>query len=87
MEKAVFEHYKWVFRGKQRKIIIQALDKPKTPTQIQEETGIKVTNASDVLRAMQDKGLVRCINPEDKLGRFYELTKLGEKVKDEFLPK
>lgn len=85
MEKSLFKYYKWVYRGKQRKIIIKDLDKEKTATDIKKETNIKVTNVSDVLRAMVKMGLVKCLNPEDKLGRFYKLTKIGKKVRNEFL--
>ena len=85
MKNSLFKYYKWVYRGRQRKAIIKALDKAKTPTQIKEETNIKVTNVSDVLRAMVKLGLAKCLNPEDKLGRFYELTKIGKEVRREFL--
>lgn len=84
MKKEIFTHYKWVFRGKQRRKIIVILDRAKTPTQIKEETKIKVTNVSDVLRDMKKRKIVRCLNPEDKLGRFYELTGIGKQVKKEF---
>lgn len=83
MEADVFQEYKWVFRGKQRKLIINSLTKAKTPTQIKTETNIKVTNVSDVLREMEKRKLVICLNPEDKLGRFYELTSLGKKIQKE----
>ncbi len=85
MKKDLFEHYKWVFRGKQRKAVIKVLDKAKTPTQIKEDTNIKVTNVSDVLRSMESRKLVECLNPDDKLGRFYELTRLGKEVRKEFI--
>jgi DNA-binding MarR family transcriptional regulator len=85
MEKETFEHYKWIFRGKQRKAILRFLDKAKTPTQLKEETDIKVTNVSDVLRAMLKRKLVKCLNPNDKLCRFYRLTALGEKIRKEFV--
>ena len=84
MKKDIFELYTWVYRGKQRRAIILVLDKPKTPTKIKEETKIKVTNVSDVLRAMEKKGLVKCLNPKDKLGRFYDLTKVGKEVVIQF---
>lgn len=85
MKREVFQHYKWIYRGKQRKKIIFVLEKAKTPTQIKNETNIKVTNVSDVLRDMLNRKLVKCLNPEDKLGRFYELTSIGKQVKKEFL--
>lgn len=84
MKKIIFNHYKWVYRGKQRKAVILALNKAKTPTQLKEETNIKVTNISDVLRAMVKRKLVKCLNPQDKLARFYELTKIGKEVQKEF---
>lgn len=85
MKKDIFEQYKWVYRGKQRKAVILALDKAKTPTNIKEETNIKVTNVSDVLRSMVKRKLAKCLNPEDKLSRFYDLTKLGKEVRKELL--
>ena len=85
MEKKLFKYYKWIYRGKQRKAIIACLNEAKTATQIKNETNIKVTNVSDVLRAMAKLGLVKCLNPEDKLVRFYELTYLGKKVKKEII--
>ena len=85
MKRRIFNQYKWVYRGKQRRKIIVVLDKAKTPTQIKDEINIKVTNVSDVLRDMVKRRLVKCLNPEDKLGRFYELTNLGKQIKKEFL--
>ena len=85
MKRKIFNQYKWVYRGKQRRKIIVVLDKAKTPTQIKDEINIKVTNVSDVLRDMVKRRLVKCLNPEDKLGRFYELTNLGKQIKKEFL--
>ena len=85
MKRKIFNQYKWVYRGKQRQKIILVLDKAKTPTQIKDEIHIKVTNVSDVLRDMLKRRLVKCLNPEDKLGRFYELTDLGRQVRKKFL--
>lgn len=83
MEKELVNLYGWVLRGSQRRLIIKHLDKLKTPTLLKEETAIKVSNVSDVLRAMEKKGLVKCLNPKEKLGRLYQLTKKGEKIRKE----
>ena len=82
MEKADIGLYSWILRGSQRRKVLKVLDKPKTPTIVQEETQIKVSNVSDVLREMEDKGLTKCLNPKDKKGRLYTLTKKGFKVRE-----
>lgn len=77
------DDYVWVVRGKQRKKIIKALDKPRIPTQIKEETKLSLNNVSDVLRSFQKKKIARCLNPKEKTGRLYELTPKGMRIKEE----
>ena len=84
MNKQTTKAYSWIVRGTQRKAIILVLTKPKTPKEISEETKLKFSNVSDVLRAMQEKGLVRCLNPEERMGRLYSLTKKGQALLKEF---
>ena len=83
MEKEDIHLYSWVLRGSQRRKVLGVMDKPKTPTIVKEETNIKVSNVSDVLREMEDKGLAKCLNPKDRKGRLYSLTKKGFKVREE----
>lgn len=85
MKKLLIVDYGWILRGKQRRVIIQKLDKPKTPTLLKEETSIKVSNVSDVLRAMEKRKIVKCLNPADKIGRLYDLTANGRKLRKEIL--
>ncbi len=73
--------YGWVLRGSQRRMILQCLNRPKSPTLIKEETKIKFSNVSDVLRAMEKVGVVECLNPSEKMGRLYQLTGTGTKIK------
>lgn len=80
MRKELAEEFGWVLRGKQRRAIMKALGTPKTPTLIKEDTKIKISNVSDVLRAMVKRGLAKCLNPTSKLGRLYSLTKKGKEV-------
>ena len=74
--------YSWVIRGKQKKKIIKAMNKPKIPTQIKEETHLSLNNVSDVLREFRKKKIVKCLNPEDKTGRLYKLTPKGMKIRE-----
>lgn len=72
----------WILRGSQRKKVIYTLNKPKIPTQIKDESNLSLNNVSDVLREFRKKGLITCINPEEKTGRIYQLTTKGKKLRD-----
>jgi Fe2+ or Zn2+ uptake regulation protein len=79
----------WVLRGSQRREIIKVIDGRMIPAQIYKEAiklNPKITrnSISDVLRAFRKAGVVRCINPEEKKGRIYELTAQGKMIKKEF---
>jgi len=76
------EDYSWVLRGKQRRKIIEVLNKPKIPTQIKDDANLSLNNVSDVLRGFRNKKIVKCLNPKEKTGRIYELTPKGMKIRD-----
>ena len=59
------------------------IDKPKIPSQIAADTGIKLNHISNVLNQLKKKRLIRLINPEDKKGRIYELTDVGLEISKE----
>lgn len=82
----ILELASWVARGSQKRAIMKVLERKMIPAQIYQEavkTNPKVTrnSVSDVLREFKKMKLVRCINPSEIKGRFYELTDLGKKVK------
>ena len=83
MDKRLISDYAWILRGSQRRKIINVLDRAKTPTQIKEEIKVKVSNISDILRDMCKRRMAHCLNPEEKLGRLYELTKKGHAIRKE----
>ncbi len=74
--------YSWIIRGKQRKKIIKTMNKSKIPTQIKEETKLSLNNVSDVLREFRKKKIAKCVNPEDKTGRLYQLTVKGMRIRE-----
>lgn len=53
------------------------IDKPKFPSQIAADIGIKQNHISNVLNQLKEKKLIRLINPEVKKGKIYELTDVG----------
>jgi predicted transcriptional regulator len=83
MDKKSLDLYSWVIRGTQRIAIVKVLDKLKTPKQLSQETKLKFSNVSDVLNVMKKKELVICLNPKEKTGRLYQLTKKGLKIQKE----
>ena len=76
--------YRFVKRGKRRKAVLKTLNTefPKTPTEIAKEQKC-CFNASDrALKELERKGLVECLNPEDKIGKLHVLTEAGKRIKD-----
>ncbi len=72
--------YSFVVRGKNRTRILTALTKPMTPTQLKEKAGVSLSHVSHALRVLKEKGLAKCINPKDKVGKLYRLTKKGKEI-------
>lgn len=87
MKKDELSIISWILRGSQRRVIFEILNKNKIPAQIYSEAvkiNSKITrnSVSDILREFKRKGLVKCINPYEKKGRIYQLTTLGNEIKD-----
>ena len=70
----------YALRSKQRRDIILALEKPKTPTQIAHDTKLSVAHVSRTLKEFSTKELVICLTPKEKIGRLYQLTDKGKEV-------
>jgi len=81
-DKISWDDISFIMRGKRRKIILNLLNKPKTPTQIKEETKLHFTTISRALTELEKTGFVKCLNSSQKLWRFYELTEKGKKIKE-----
>lgn len=72
--------YSFVVRSKNRKLILLCLSKPKTPTQIAEELKLNLPHVSRAIRELEREGLVECLTPNEKIGRVYKRTELGEEI-------
>ena len=67
--------------SKHRKTVFLALKSgPKMPSEIVQESKMRMDDVSRALRAMNKKGLVECVNPEKKQGRLYQISALGKQV-------
>ena len=78
-----WELYGWVARGKQRRMIINALDRPKIPSDIKRDTKLSITHVSKILRLFKEKGIAVCLNPDSRTGKVYDLTEMGRKIRSE----
>lgn len=65
---------------KNRKEVLLSLDKPDTPTLLAKKLKIHRSVVSRVLLFMEKQKIVKCLNPENKVNRFYYRTTLGNNV-------
>lgn len=81
----MYDLISFVSRGKIRKKVLSNLDKPLTPTQLSEKIKTHRSTTSRTLLELEERGLVKCITPKEKMGRFYEITKQGNKIISEII--
>ena len=82
VKKQYWKDYSFIMRSKQRKTVIKVMDRPMTVTEIKEKAGLSLSETSRVLRKFKGEGLAKCINPEDALGRVYQLIERGKRIKE-----
>lgn len=71
----------WVLRSKNRAKVLRLLNIPLTPSQVAKKLKISLTHASKVVRELEKKKLIKCLNESNKMGRIYQRTSEGEKIK------
>ena len=74
--------YSFVIRSKKRKDILLSLEKARTPTEIGDKVKTSVSHVSRTLSDFQEKKIVECVTPKQKVGRIYRLTKEGQELLD-----
>ena len=70
----------YLTRSEKKKQILQILEKPKTPTQVSKLLKMHRSSASKILLQMEKKQFVKCLNPEDRMARYYQASEKGLKV-------
>jgi len=71
----------FIKRAKNRQKILTLLNnKDKTQAELHKESGLYRTHVRRTLLELQDKKLVKCLNPKDRIYKLYKLTKKGEKL-------
>lgn len=73
----------WLRRGKRRLETLLVLNKASTPITIKDVTvksKIAISQASATIAELEKAELVKCLNPEDKIGKLYVITDEGRKL-------
>ncbi len=86
---SVYEDYGYILRGRQRRTVVAAMERPMLPSQIARtikgEYTLSLNNVSRVLRDLERHGLVKCVTPDKATGRVYLLTDRGRRARKELL--
>jgi predicted transcriptional regulator len=75
-----WEDVSYIIRSKNRKSVILELETPKTPTMLARTLKTSMPNISRTLTQLQNKGLVTCLTPEERVGKIYSLTDKGKEA-------
>jgi len=76
----------FVKRAKNRIKILQLLkDKEKTQAELHHESGLYRTHVRRSLLELDEKKLVKCLNPKDRIYKLYKITALGKNVLEKIL--
>jgi DNA-binding IclR family transcriptional regulator len=71
----------FVKRGKNRLKILKLLaGKEKTQAELHKESGMYRTHVRRTLLELQEKDLVKCLNPRDRIYKLYKVTTKGNGV-------
>lgn len=81
-----WELYAWVKRGKRRKEVLRIIADSKTPLTVSEvkvKLEVPIPQASLTVKELLDKKTIECLNPRDKIGRLYKISKNGSDLLNE----
>ena len=76
----MYDLVSFVSRGRIRTEILKLLDKPMTPTELSSKVKTHRPTISRSIQDLENKGLVECITPNERMGRYYRITALGKRI-------
>ncbi len=82
MDKEMIKGISLLKNSEYRKKILKCLTEVnyRTPSEISEQTEIRLNHVSNFLKNLKDNQLIICLNNEEKRGRLYKITELGKRV-------
>ena len=76
----------FVKRARNRRKLLELLsDKEKTQAELHHESEMYRTHVRRTLLELQEKKLVNCLNPKDRIYKIYKITNSGKKVLETIL--
>ena len=76
-----WEKYGFTIASKYRTKVVMALSqKPKTPSEIAEETGLYLSHVSSTISGLIENNIIRCLTPSLKRGKVFDLTEAGKEI-------
>ena len=75
--------YAWLKRGKRRQATLEVFRKSAVPlsiNDIHQRTKIALSQASATISELEEKNLIQCLNPQDKIGKLYQITPEGKEL-------
>jgi DNA-binding MarR family transcriptional regulator len=78
----MYDLVSFVARGSVRRRVLKALLRSNAPTELARTLDIERPAVSRAILALEEKGLVECLTPDERMGRFYRTTGTGKKVID-----
>ena len=83
MDDETLKKYAYVNISSYRVKAVKSLQEgDKTPTQLANDSNIRVNHISKVLKELKDHEVVVCINEEKRKNRIYRLTNVGHEIVD-----
>ena len=80
-----WDEVSWILRGRLKQKVIIALNKPKTATILSKELKTHRSTISNILKQMEKRGVLVCLDPNQPYNRFYKQTQKGEKILKEIV--
>jgi len=78
MTKTNWELIGYVKRSDNRLRALRLLQTPMMPSELGKEMKISLTHASKIVRELNSKKMISCLNKNLKVGRIYQITKVGK---------
>lgn len=76
----MYDLVSFVARGSIRKKVLKSLFRPNSPTELARTLDIERPSISRTILALEKAGLVECLTPDERMGRYYRTTEIGKKI-------
>jgi len=70
----------FVKMSEQRQNVLKALTEPKIPSELAKSLKMDLSHVSRALLQLEEKKLVKCLNPDTRKGRFYQRTEKATQI-------